>query len=342
LSQSLVPSNQNQNSSLAPRTVGQALTLAQKVEYCKFLADADMLPEAYRRKPANVLVAMELGEVLNLAPIVTLMEVYVVNGRPSMSARLMATLCRNAGHRIETVSDKTKATTTITRRDTQQQYQVTFTLEDAQKANLLTKDGPWKTYPQRMLEARSIAACVRLACPEVLTGVSYTPEELGDDRAEFVAEVISETRTRPAEEPGTSKAYTQVKVSEPEAVQERPARTRRASKPAEEHAPPEAQAPPAEDPSAPAEQSQQVETVEATFEESLPENDTRIAPVPVANEAWEMFKKLEGHDPKTGEILQERAKARLKELFGIESLRHLTIGQAEKMKAHVANESASF
>lgn len=340
MSQSLVPSNQN--SSLAPTNVGQALTLPEKLRYCDYLAQADMLPANYAKKPANVLVALELGEVLGLAPITTLLEVYVVNNRPSMSARLMATLARKAGHRVETVSDREGATTTVTRRDTQQQYQVTFSKEDATKANLLSKDGPWKTYPQRMYEARSIAACVRLACPEVLMGVVYTPEELGDPKAEFIGETVSESSTRPAEEPGTAKAYTQVKVSEPEPVQERPARTRRASKPAEEQAPTEPQAPPAEAPSAPAEQSQQVETVEATFEDSLPENDTRIAPVPMANEAWEMFKKLEGHDPKTGEILQERAKARLKELFGIESLRHLTIGQAEKMKAHVANESASF
>lgn len=325
---SLVPVNQ------------QFAGLPQKIEYCRFLADADMLPDNYRKKPANVLVALELGEVLGLPPITTLMEVYVVNNRPSMSARMMSTLTRRAGHLIATISDPSKAITTIVRRDTQQEYQITFSLEDARKAGLLEKAGPWKQFTQRMLENRSISACVRLACPEVLMGLAHTPDELGDDKAEFVAEIVSESTERPAEEPGTSKAYTQIKVSEAEPVQERKPRARKAAeKPAEEQAPANPPSAAAPDQDAP---SETVETVEATFESSLPENDTRIAPVTLANEAWEMFKKLEGHDPDTGEIIQDRAKQRLKELFGVVTLKDLTIGQAEKIKAYVANKTAAF
>lgn len=333
MSNQLVPLN-NQGS-LVQRT-SQFASLDEKLHYCQFLAQAEMLPPNYAKKPSNVLVAIELGEVLGLPAITTLMEVYVVNNRPSMSARLMATLARKAGHKVETTSNKTGAITTITRRDTQQQYQVTFAQEDAQKANLLTKDGPWKAYPQRMYEARSIAACVRLACPEVLMGLAYTPEELGDDKAEFVGEVISsEAVTRPAEEPGTTKAYTQVKVSDPEPVTERPTRTRKANKPAEEQAPAN---PPA---SAPAPQDTPSQTTEQTFEQSLPENDSRIASANLVSEVWEQFKAIESHDPETGEVVQGRAKARLKELFGLDSL-HMTIGHAEKIRAHVAAQKVPF
>ena len=42
---SLVPVNQ------------QFAGLPQKIEYCRFLVDADMFPDNYRKKPANVLVA---------------------------------------------------------------------------------------------------------------------------------------------------------------------------------------------------------------------------------------------------------------------------------------------
>lgn len=332
MSNQLVPLN-NQGS-LVQRT-SQFASLDEKLHYCQFLAQAEMLPPNYAKKPSNVLVAIELGEVLGLPAITTLMEVYVVNNRPSMSARLMATLARKAGYKVETTSSKTGATTTITRRDTQQQYQVTFAQEDAQKANLLTKDGPWKTYPQRMYEARSISACVRLACPEVLMGLAYTPEELGDDKAEFVGEIVSDSTVRPAEEPGTTKAYTQVKVSEPEPVTERPARTRKANKPAEE-------APPVNPPaSAPAAQEAPSQTTDPTFEQSLPENDNRIASANVVSEVWELFKTVESHDPDTGEVVQGRAKARLKELFGLESL-HMTLGHVEKIKAHVAAQKVPF
>lgn len=37
----------------------------------------------------------------------------------------------------------------------------------------------WHTYPGPMLLARATSAAVRAVCPEVLMGVSYTPEELG-------------------------------------------------------------------------------------------------------------------------------------------------------------------
>jgi hypothetical protein len=310
------------------------MTLPEKLKYCEFLAQADMLPANYSRKPANVLVALELGQVLGLAPITTLLEVYVVNNRPSMSARLMATLARKAGHRVETISDESSATTTVTRRDTQQQYQVVFAQKDAQKAGLLTKDGPWKSYPQRMYEARSIAACVRLACPEVLMGVSYTPEELGDDKAEFVAEIISESSSRPAEEPGTAKSYGNIKVSE---AQPAPERKPRASKKAadEQQAPPAA--PPAE------EQPEQPKSeAQAEFEASLPENDPKPASVQQINDAWEAWKKVEGFDPETGEHIPGRDKQRLEEITGITSLRSLTVGQVEQMKNHLAAMAASF
>lgn len=323
--------------SMAPAHVAQPLTLQQKLQYCEYLAQADMLPADYARKPANLLIALELGEVLGLPPITTILEVYVVNKRPSLSARLMATLARRSGHRLETRSDENGATTTITRKDTQQQYIVSFTRKDAEKAGLANKEGPWRQYPQRMYEARSISACVRLACPEVLSGLVYTPEELGDDKAEFVAEIVGESTTRPAEEPGTTKAYTQVKVSEPEPVADRPVRTRKTNKPAEDQAPanPPAAGPETQD--APA----QAQTTEKRFEDTLPEADTRIATANLVNEVWEDFKKLEGHDPETGEVVQGRAKARLKELFGLDSL-HMTVGQAEQIKGHVASQKAAF
>lgn len=334
MSNQLVPVNQQQ-SSLAPANMGQALNIQQKLDYCNFLAQADMLPEAYRRKPANVLVALEFGEVFKLPAITTLMEVYVVNGRPSMSARLMKTLCMRAGHDIRTISDTSKATTTVTRHDDQQVYSVTFTMADAQRANLDKKD-IWKAYPQRMMEARSISACVRLACPEVLLGLAHTPEELGDDgKAEFVGEIISESSSRPAEEPGTAKAYGNIKVSEAQPAPERkPRQTKKAAEQQEQ----EQQAPPAEEPSSEQPKSQ----AQADFEASLPENDPKPANVQQINDAWEAFKKVEGFHPETGELVPGRDKQRLEELFGITSLRSLTVGQVERINSHLAAMAATF
>lgn len=334
MSQQLVPANQS--SSLAPANAGQALSLQDKLRYCEWLSKADMLPANYAGKPGNVLVAMELGETLGLAPVVTILELYVVNNRPSISAKLMAALTRRAGHSLRTVSDDKQATCTITRRDTQEQTVLTFTMADAEKAGLASKD-MWKKYPKRMLENRAISACVRLACPEVTMAVSQTPDELGDDgrvetvTAEFVPERVVE---RPAEEPGTAKSYGNIKVSEAQPAPERKARANK--KAAEEQQAPPA-APPAE------EQAEQPKSdAHAAFDASLPENDPKPASVQQINDAWEAWKKAEGFDPETGEHIPGRDKQRLEEVTGITSLRSLTVGQVERMNNHLAAMAASF
>lgn len=319
-----------QESSLAPATASAALSLQDKLRYCEWLSKADMLPANYAGKPGNVLVAMELGETLGLAPVVTILELYVVNNRPSISAKLMAALTRRAGHSLRTVSDDKQATCTITRRDTQEQTVLTFSMADAEKAGLAGKD-MWKKYPKRMLENRAISACVRLACPEVTMAVSQTPDELGDDgrveqvTAEFIPERVVE---RPAEEPGTAKAYGAIKVSEAQPTERKPRQPKKAA---------EEQAPPAETPQPETQQQHQTD-----FDRQLPENDTSAASVVQINDAWEAFKKVEGFDPETGEKIEGREKQRLEELFGITSLRSLTVGQVEQMKNHLAAMAASF
>lgn len=51
-------------------------------------------------------------------------------------------------------------------------------MEDAKRANLTGK-GPWVTYPAAMLRARCISSMARAMFPDALSGVVYTPEELG-------------------------------------------------------------------------------------------------------------------------------------------------------------------
>jgi hypothetical protein len=97
-----------------------------------------------------------------------------------MSAELMGALVRRAGHRIRMSGDATTATAEIVRRDDPEfTYRATFTLDDAKAAGLLGKD-VWKRYPAAMLLARAVSAVCRAGAGDVLAGVSYVPEELGE------------------------------------------------------------------------------------------------------------------------------------------------------------------
>ncbi len=319
----------NQSMALATQQP-QQLTLSDKVEMCKLLCDApDMLPKHYLGKPGNVLVALELGRCLGIEPVVAMMEIYMVNNRPSMSARMMNALVRKAGHSITITSTSDSATCSITRRDSPTNATVvTFTKEDAQKAGLLTKDGPWKLYPQRMLESRAVAACVRLAAPDIILGMAYTPEELGDDRAEFVDVLPAQVVERPAEEPGTSKSYSRIRVVDAQPVTETepaPKRTRKKDAAPEPEQAPQVDASPAND-----------------WDDNLPSKDNSPASEAAISDAWEAWKSYYAFDRQTGEKKAGLAKEMLEKIFPGLSMRNATVAQIDAVQGHLAEQAASF
>ena len=161
--------------------VTDAATLHGRMEYAKALATSNLLPAAYQKQPANILVAIEYGEALGLAPMVAIQQISVIQGKPTMSAQLMGALVRQAGHRLRiAVDEKTKSVVAeLTRSDDPDfTFRSVWSMDRAQAAGLSGKGGSWKTYPLAMLKARAITEVCRDGCPEVLAGVAYTPEEL--------------------------------------------------------------------------------------------------------------------------------------------------------------------
>lgn len=166
--------------------------LTARMNYAQALAASSLLPASYRRQPANVLVAIEYGNALGLAPMVAIQTIHVVDGKPTASAQLIGSLVRRAGHRLRVTGDKTHAIAEIVRNDDPDYtFRAEWTVDRAAAANLLGK-GVWKQYPDAMLKARAITEVARDACPEVLAGVAYTPEELGVDSPAALAPTFSE------------------------------------------------------------------------------------------------------------------------------------------------------
>ena len=71
-----------------------------RIAYAKSLAASSLLPDAYRERPANVLLAIEYGQALGIKPIAALNGINVIKGKPTMSADLMASVVRKAGHKL--------------------------------------------------------------------------------------------------------------------------------------------------------------------------------------------------------------------------------------------------
>lgn len=159
--------------------------LNDRMKYAQALAAADLLPAAYRKKPANVLLAMEYGHALGLDTVTAMQSVHVIDGKPTASAQLIGALVRRAGHRLRVTGDDQKAVAIIVRHDDPDfEFRSEWNIDRAMAAGL-TGRGPWKQYPAAMMKARAITEVARDACPEVLAGVAYTPEELGDDHGDW-------------------------------------------------------------------------------------------------------------------------------------------------------------
>lgn len=192
------------------------------VDYSKALAASDLLPDAYRGKPANVLVAIEYGKALGLNPMAAIQGITVIKGKPTASASLMAGLVRNAGHKLRVTGDDKRAECIIIRSDDPDfEFKTVWTIDRAKKAGL-TSNPTWAKYPDAMLKARAISECARNACSEILAGVQYTSEELGG--TEEPATVTARRATPPRSKAVTSSVPAAEKptISEPDFDQPTP------------------------------------------------------------------------------------------------------------------------
>ena len=182
-------------------------TMTATWQYAETVSRASMLPAAYRGKPADVLIAIGLGQAVGIPPAQSLYEIYVVNGRPSPSANLMAALVRRAGHKIRVKGDAESCTATLIRADDPDEpFAATWTIGQARAAGLASKD-TWKAYPAAMLRSRAISEVVRMGASECVLGMDYSAEEMADVEARDVPKVSATSFVRaasaPAEQPGS-------------------------------------------------------------------------------------------------------------------------------------------
>lgn len=156
--------------------------LMEQVHYARYAAEARMLPDAYRGKPADILIAIGLGQSMGLSPAESLYRISVIKGKPTASAELIAANVRKAGHKLRVRGDDTSCTAQIIRADDPEfPFEVTRDMAWAQQMGLAGNDN-YRKQPGTMLQWRAITAVARLACPEALYGVAYTPDEMWDTR----------------------------------------------------------------------------------------------------------------------------------------------------------------
>ena len=150
-----------------------------RMDYARALASSSLLPDAYRKQPANVLIAIEYGQALGIRPIAALTGINVIKGRPTMSADLMASVVRQAGHKLRVEQRGMSVRATLIRADDPEfQFHAIWDADRAQAAGLWGQAGPWSQYPEQMLRSRAITEVCRQGASDCLYGAIYAPEEL--------------------------------------------------------------------------------------------------------------------------------------------------------------------
>jgi hypothetical protein len=80
--------------------------LTEQMDYARAVSSASMLPDNYRGKPADILLAVGLGSSMGLSPAESLYRISVIKGKPTASAELIAANVRKAGHKLRVATDE--------------------------------------------------------------------------------------------------------------------------------------------------------------------------------------------------------------------------------------------
>lgn len=145
-----------------------ALAFAQE------LAKAELLPKPYQRKPAMVLVAMEMARDLGCSVVAVMNGTYEISGRLSFYTDFMLAQARKSGV-IKSVSYETTGegqTLAVTARavlGTGEVVEATVGMKEAIAENW-TRNPKYRTSPEQMLRKRSMKRLISNYCPEVMLG----------------------------------------------------------------------------------------------------------------------------------------------------------------------------
>lgn len=160
-------------------------TITEAIQFSEMLAKSQMVPKAYQNKPEDIMVAVQWGYEIGLPPLQALQNISVINGKPSvygdaaMALVQASPVCEGVDEHIEGEGTPNPVAVCIAKRKGRNPVIVRFSVEDAKRAGLWGKQGPWQAYPKRMLQMRARGFALRDAFPDVLKGL-ITAEEAQD------------------------------------------------------------------------------------------------------------------------------------------------------------------
>lgn len=133
--------------------------------------------------PEAAMAIMIKGYELGMGLTASFEFVQVVEGKPALSPRGMLAMIHQHSDLVEVkVKESTDKSCTVwmKRKDTDFEFETTWTIEDAKKAGVYKPNSGWDKYPANMLRWRAIGFCADVVCPDLIGGMKRA-DELGAD-----------------------------------------------------------------------------------------------------------------------------------------------------------------
>lgn len=248
-------------------------SLDEGFRMAKILVDSGLTPRGVDT-PQKAFLIMAQGRELGLSTMQSLGNIYVVEGKVSLSSDLMAAMVLKSPvcEYLRVVEMTPERATYAAKRKGGNEFRFSFSWEDANRAGL-TNRATYKANPADMLRHRALSKCVRAVFPDVVSGL-YTRDEVED-----IVDVTPRASVVDVVQQATEAAKAPVVV-------EQPAKVRRRA--------------PAVQVAAPVVQEQPAAEEETVVEQAVEQEQTEVsAPVdgPHRNEGGDVI------DPISGEVL---------------------------------------
>lgn len=150
------------------------------------LAHSTLVPDAYLGRPNDCFVAINMGAELGMEPFQAIQSIAVIDGKPCLYGDGLIGVVRASPKCKwiqESVSEDGLSATCITQRDGDPEpISATYTMDNAIQAGINNKPN-WKKHPQRMLQMRARAYCLRDAYPDLLKGLGVAEERMDHENS---------------------------------------------------------------------------------------------------------------------------------------------------------------
>jgi hypothetical protein len=151
--------------------------LAKRVSHT--LSASNLVPDAYRGRPNDIFVAINMGSELGMEPFQAIQSIAVIEGKPCLYGDGLIGVVRASPKCLwikETISEDGKTATCEThRKGDPESISATYSMTDAMQAGIDSKFN-WKKHPKRMLQMRARSYCLRDAYPDLLKGLGVVEE----------------------------------------------------------------------------------------------------------------------------------------------------------------------